>query len=108
MRTMLFNPYTGKPRDPRDIASDPAGVLMVDPDEPLRPAAREPSDLMAIAMERVARSAAAGPDAWQKLFFEVAQSLRCLPSTFADGNSHVLRAAKQAQDARDAQAKGGA
>lgn len=38
MRTMLFNPYTGKPRDPRDIASDPAGVLMIDPDEPLRPA----------------------------------------------------------------------
>lgn len=38
MRTMLFNPYTGRPRDPRDIASDPAGTLMVDPDEPLRPA----------------------------------------------------------------------
>ena len=35
MKTMLFNPYTGKPRDPRDIASDPAGVLMPDPDEPL-------------------------------------------------------------------------
>jgi hypothetical protein len=34
-RTMLFNPYSGKPRDPRDIASDPAGALMVDPDEPL-------------------------------------------------------------------------
>lgn len=38
MRTMLFNPYTGRPRDPRDIASDPAGVLMVDPDEPLKAA----------------------------------------------------------------------
>lgn len=38
MKTMLFNPYTGKPRDPRDIASDPSGVLMLDPDEPLRAA----------------------------------------------------------------------
>lgn len=36
MRTMLFNPYTGKPRHPLDIASDPAGVLMLDPDEPVR------------------------------------------------------------------------
>lgn len=35
MKTMLFNPYTGKPRDPRDIASDPSGLLMVDPDEPI-------------------------------------------------------------------------
>lgn len=35
MKTMLFNPYTGKPRDPRDIASDPSGTLMLDPDEPL-------------------------------------------------------------------------
>lgn len=40
MKTMLFNPYTGKPRDPRDIASDPTGTLMIDPDEPLA-AARE-------------------------------------------------------------------
>lgn len=35
MKTMLFNPFTGKPRDPRDIASDPSGILMLDPDEPL-------------------------------------------------------------------------
>lgn len=108
MRTMLFNPYTGKPRDPRDIASDPAGTLMVDPDEPLRPAPKEPADLMAIAMERVARSAAAGPEAWQKLFFEVARKLRCLPSTFADGNDHVLRAAEEAQAARAVPPSGGA
>lgn len=35
MKTMLFNPYSGKPRHPLDIASDPAGVLMLDPDEPV-------------------------------------------------------------------------
>lgn len=35
MKTMLFNPYSGKPRHPLDIASDPEGKLMVDPDEPL-------------------------------------------------------------------------
>lgn len=35
-KTMLFNPYTGKPRNPRDIQSDPEGILMLDPDEPMR------------------------------------------------------------------------
>lgn len=34
-RTMLFNPYTGKPRHPSDIVSDPAGLLMPDPDLPV-------------------------------------------------------------------------
>jgi hypothetical protein len=38
MKTMLFNPYTGLPRHPSDIQSDPQGLAMVDPDEPLRPA----------------------------------------------------------------------
>lgn len=38
MKTMLFNPYSGKPRHPSDIASDPAGILIIDPDEPLRAA----------------------------------------------------------------------
>jgi hypothetical protein len=37
---MLFNPYTGRPRDPRDIASDPGGLLIVDPDAPLLAAPR--------------------------------------------------------------------
>ena len=35
MKTMLFNPYTGTPRHPSDIASDPSGILMLDPDEPI-------------------------------------------------------------------------
>lgn len=30
---MLFNPYSGRPRDPRDIRSDPEGILIMDPDE---------------------------------------------------------------------------
>lgn len=30
MKPMLYNPYNGMPRDPRDIASDPTGRLMVD------------------------------------------------------------------------------
>lgn len=34
-RTLLFNPYTGQPRHPADIASDPSGILMMDPDEPV-------------------------------------------------------------------------
>lgn len=36
MPTMLFNPYTGAPRHPSDIQSDPAGILLLDPDEPMR------------------------------------------------------------------------
>ena len=35
MKTMLFNPYTGTPRHPSDIASDPSGILMLDHDEPI-------------------------------------------------------------------------
>ena len=32
MKTMLFNPYTGTPRHPSDISSDPEGVLIIDPE----------------------------------------------------------------------------
>lgn len=34
---VLFNPYTGKPRDPRDVSSDPQGVLIIPPGAVLRP-----------------------------------------------------------------------
>ena len=33
---MLFNPFTGKPRHPSDIESDPKGILVWDGEEPLR------------------------------------------------------------------------
>lgn len=39
---VLTNPYTGKPRDYRDVNSDPRGVLMVDPAAPVRPALSTP------------------------------------------------------------------
>lgn len=32
MKTMLFNPYTGTPRHPSDIASDPEGIPIMDPE----------------------------------------------------------------------------
>lgn len=35
---MLFCPFTGKPRHPSDIASDPKGVLVWDGEESLRAA----------------------------------------------------------------------
>lgn len=35
-KVMAFNPFTGQPRRPEDIASDPAGVLVWDGEEPLR------------------------------------------------------------------------
>ena len=38
MKTFLFNPYTGTPRHQLDIQSDPEGLLIVEPDAPVRPA----------------------------------------------------------------------
>jgi len=32
---MLVNPYTGETRDPRDVESDPFGILVIDPSKPL-------------------------------------------------------------------------
>ena len=29
---LTHNPYTGQPRDPRDIGSDPCGAMIVEPD----------------------------------------------------------------------------
>lgn len=37
-KVFLFNPYTGTPRHPSDIASDPEGLAIVDETEPLRAA----------------------------------------------------------------------
>lgn len=33
--TLMFNPYTGTPRHPADIASDPHGILLLDPEQTL-------------------------------------------------------------------------
>lgn len=33
---LAFCPYTGRPRHPSDIASDPHGILILAPDQPLR------------------------------------------------------------------------
>lgn len=33
---LAFCPYTGRPRHPSDIASDPHGILILVPDQPLR------------------------------------------------------------------------
>ncbi|WP_212646424.1 hypothetical protein [Delftia sp. PE138] len=40
---VLFNPYTGEPRDARDIASDPHGVLIVPPGAMLAAAPQAPA-----------------------------------------------------------------
>ncbi|WP_374349204.1 hypothetical protein [Chitinimonas sp.] len=60
---------------------------------------------MCVRMKRVIDSlattgpkskSAAVPDGWRELFWEVAKVLKCLPSTFLDGNQHVIRAAENA------------
>lgn len=39
--TIMFNPYTGTPRHPADIASDPHGILLLAPEQtPLTSAIR--------------------------------------------------------------------
>jgi hypothetical protein len=48
---MAFNPFTGAPRHPDDIASDPAGLLVWDGEEPLRPAA--PAQAVPMPMQAV-------------------------------------------------------
>jgi hypothetical protein len=42
-KVMLFNPFTGTPRHPDDIKSDPAGMLVWDGEEPLRASAPQAS-----------------------------------------------------------------
>jgi hypothetical protein len=37
--TLMFNPYTGWARDPADIRSDPHGILLLDPEQPIHAAA---------------------------------------------------------------------
>lgn len=43
----LTNPYTGEPRDHRDVESDPAGILIVEPGAPLL--AAKPADRLPIS-----------------------------------------------------------
>ena len=33
---LMFNPYSGTPRHPSDIQSDPHAILLLDPDQALR------------------------------------------------------------------------
>jgi hypothetical protein len=70
---LLTNPYTGTPRDYRDVESDPAGVLIQEPGAPLRAAPPRPQasaeDVMFVD-ELLRQSGLAGPtikDAWQRI-----------------------------------------
>lgn len=52
MKTLLFNPYTGKPRHPSDIASDPEGILIVEPGAPMMAAPKTPAERKAAERQR--------------------------------------------------------
>ena len=56
-------------------------------------------DPVAEASRIVSASArkSANDDNWRKLFWQVAKVLNCLPSSFVDGNEHVLRKAQELQ-----------
>lgn len=56
-------------------------------------------DPMAEANRIVSASAqnSANDDNWRKLFWTLAKELNCLPSSFVDGNEHVLRKARELQ-----------
>lgn len=54
-------------------------------------------DLMKRAQDLLIAKMQAQPrDAWKKLFWDVAGALGCLPSSFVDGNEHVLQRATEA------------
>ncbi len=52
MKTLFFNPFTGKPRHPSDIASDPEGFLIVEPGAPLMAAPKTPAQRKAAERQR--------------------------------------------------------
>lgn len=52
-RTFQFNPYTGKPRHPSDIKSDPEGILILEPGAPLMAAVPAVQPVMAGTVEPV-------------------------------------------------------
>lgn len=43
------------------------------------------------------QAGAAEPVGWKELFWQVALALNCLPSSYLDGNEHVLRSARGEQ-----------
>ena len=55
-RILTHNRFTGKPRDQRDIDSDPEGKLIVDPGEPLLAAAAPPQPVGLTVQDVFARS----------------------------------------------------
>jgi hypothetical protein len=73
VKTMLFNPYNGLPRHPSDIASDPQGTLMVDPDEPLRPSVARPDKDAQIADLKLQLDASGIEDMRNEIVFLIAQ-----------------------------------
>ncbi len=52
MKTLMLNPYTGKPRHPSDIASDPEGILIVEPGAPMMAAPKTPVERKADERQR--------------------------------------------------------
>lgn len=91
---MLFNPYSGRPRHPSDIASDPAGILMPDPDEPLlsapfakpgrkplTPGAQRVATSVSLTPVQVTRFKALGGSAWLRALLDVNGDLPALRET---------------------------
>lgn len=48
-----YNPYTGMPRHPKDIKSDPQGLLIVEPGVPLQAAAEIDSSKVEVDLLRL-------------------------------------------------------
>lgn len=65
-KTVMFNHYTGTPRHPSDIASDPEGLLILEPGEPLRAAAPQAAPAGAARVE------------WQPAPSDLADALKAL------------------------------
>lgn len=94
-------PDEGDPEDPSALAALADGLESIP--------GNENAALAAIYIrqqaERLASETVSNADAqaWIDLFWGVSKELTCLPSSYVDGNAHVLRAAAQARTALSAQ-----
>ena len=81
----LVNPYTGQPRDYRDVDSDPEGILCVAPGVPLRPAS---AAAPAVVVDTVAQKMRLAAITAHRLCYEAMLAHPDVPALQDDGALH--------------------
>ena len=83
---VLFNPYTGEPRDVRDVQSDPQGVLIVPPGKvemlAAKPTVESVTDCMMNLVDRLGHEASdVDARAWEHLLVYAPKKAQATPIT---------------------------